>query len=87
MKAAADADRNELFNIKLPTKSILVFDKGYVNFDQFNRFTSEEITWVTRKTTSWVIEVIDEKKVDLHQEMNGVLSDQVVIVGNKTNKK
>jgi len=87
MKAAADADRNELFNIKLPTKSILVFDKGYVNFDQFNRFTSEEITWVTRKTASWVIEVIDEKKVDLHQEMNGVLSDQVVIVGNKTNKK
>lgn len=87
LKPASHADRSELQNVHLPPKSILVFDKGYVNFDQFNRFTRDQISWVTRKTSSWNIEVMQDLEVEEHQHMNGVLKDQLVIIGNTINTR
>lgn len=87
MNAAASRDGNVLKDIHLPKKSIIVFDKGYVNFDQFNRFTKEEVSWVTRKTTSWVYETKQEREVSEDQKNNGVISDKEIILGNTTNRK
>lgn len=87
MNAAASRDGNVLKDIHLPKKSIIVFDKGYVNFDQFNRFTKEEVTWVTRKTTSWVYELKLEKEVSEDLKSNGVITDKEIILGNTVNRK
>lgn len=87
MNAAASRDGNVLKDIHLPKKSIIVFDKGYVNFDQFNRFTKEEVSWVTRRTTSWVYETKLEREVSDDQKNNGVISDKEIILGNTNNRK
>lgn len=87
MNAAASRDGNVLKDIHLPKKSILVFDKGYVNFDQFNRLSKEEISWVTRRTTSWVYETKKEREVSDDLKINGVISDKEIILGNTTNRR
>lgn len=87
LNAAASRDGNALKEIKLPKNSILVFDKGYVNFKEFNRFSEEKTTWVTRRTTSWAYDVIKENELNDHLKLNGVLSDQEIILGNTTNKE
>lgn len=87
MKSAASRDGTAFKQVKLPENSILVFDKGYVNFNEFNRFKEEKITWVTRRTKSWIYEITRAKDVSEHQKINGVISDCEVILGNQTNKK
>ncbi|MEZ4798629.1 MAG: DUF4372 domain-containing protein [Flavobacteriales bacterium] len=72
MNAAASRDGNVLKDIDLPKKSILVFDKGYVNFDQFNRFSKEEVYWVSRRTTSWVYKSKKEIEVNGDLKINGL---------------
>jgi Domain of unknown function (DUF4372)/Transposase DDE domain len=44
MKSASRRDGKAFKEIKLPENSILVFDKGYVNFKEYNRFGEEKIT-------------------------------------------
>jgi len=85
--SAASRDGNVLAEIRLPKYSIVVFDKGYVNFVQFERLTKDSVTWVTRLTTSWVYETTQIREVDDHQKANGVLDDREIILGNQTNKK
>lgn len=87
MNAAASRDGNVLKDIDLPKKSILVFDKGYVNFDQFNRFSKEEVYWVSRRTTSWVYEIKKEIEVNEDLKINGVISDKEIILGNTHNRR
>ncbi|MEZ4799415.1 MAG: IS4 family transposase [Flavobacteriales bacterium] len=87
MNAAASRDGNVLKDIDLPKKSILVFDKGYVNFDQFNRFSKEEVYWVSRRTTSWVYESKKEIEVNGDLKINGVVSDKEIILGNTHNRR
>jgi hypothetical protein len=85
--SAASRDGNVLSKIRLPEKSIVVFDKGYVSHAQFDRLSNDGVTWVTRLTTSWVYEMTRLREVDDHQRANGVLDDKEIILGNQTNKK
>lgn len=85
--SAASRDGNVLTQIRLPKKSIVVFDKGYVSFEQFDRLTKDNVTWVTRLTTSWVYETTLIREVDAHQDVNGIKDDREIILGNQTNKK
>lgn len=85
--SAASRDGNVLTQIRLPKNSIVVFDKGYVSFEQFDRLTKDNVTWVTRLTTSWVYETTLIREVDAHQDANGIKEDREIILGNQTNKK
>lgn len=85
--SAASRDGNVLTQIRLPKNSIVVFDKGYVSFEQFDRLTKDNVTWVTRLTTSWVYETTLIREVDAHQDANGIKDDREIILGNQTNKK
>jgi hypothetical protein len=85
--SAASRDGNVLPKIRLPEKSIIVFDKGYVSHAQFDRLSNDGVTWVTRLTTSWVYEMTRLREVDDHQRANGILDDKEIVLGNQTNKK
>ena len=87
MTKASASDSPFLKKINLPEKSILVFDKGYLSFEQYERFDKEGISWITRKNKRSVVEVKESRVVDQQQKLNGVLKDELVILGNKTNKK
>ena len=86
LSAASRNDKILMGDINLPRGSILVFDKGYHHFAQWQRWTDQRINWVTRLIDHEVIEVISERTLTKEQLQSGVQSDQVIILGRGTLK-
>lgn len=86
MTSAAAHDAPFLERISLPRDSILVFDKGYRSFAQYERLSREGITWVSRKHHRSSIEVTGHNAIDAQQGENGVTGDRDIILGNTINK-
>lgn len=87
MTSASSCDTPFLRKINLPEKSVLVFDKGYNSYEQYDRLTKEGITWITRKNTKATVETIKQRPIDPQQKCNGITKDEEIILGNTTNKK
>jgi hypothetical protein len=79
--AGAGADSPFLQNIHLQRGSIVVFDRGYNDYKQYNRFSEENVTWVTRLRSNTVIKVLREKKISDKEKQNGILLDQIIEMG------
>jgi hypothetical protein len=80
--AAAASDSPFLKEVYLPAGSIIVFDRGYHDFRVFNRFTSNKITWVTRRHRLFAYEVIQNYDVAQSQKSMGIISDRLIMLGN-----
>ena len=87
MNAAASHDVKFIQKMKLPKGSIITFDKGYVDFEQYELWTIEEVMWVTRMRKGTVVEVLEELRVEEKNTKQGVLSDKMVILGHSSHKK
>lgn len=87
MSSGATHDSTFLKNIQLPKHSILVFDRGYKNYEQYQRLDEQKITWVTRRNVNAVFEVIEDLVIDEVEVSKGVQGDQRIILGNKVNKR
>jgi hypothetical protein len=74
-------DSQFLKEIHLPKGSVIVFDRGYRDFATLNRFTTDDITWVTRRTKLFAFEI--KNKVENLANDKCIVSDQHVIMGNK----
>ena len=85
-KASAN-DRIFFKSISLPKGSIITFDKGYANFRQFDGWTRNGVTWVSRVLPKWIVKEEKEKPVSQDQQNKGVLSDKRVILGDPKNTK
>jgi hypothetical protein len=85
--AGAANDTTFLKHIALPKGSILVFDRGYNDYKQLDRFTQEGISWVTRVRKQMVIQSLHEKELTTYQHNQGVLSDTVVCLGHNFHNK
>lgn len=80
-------DRTFFKSIDLPRGSIITFDKGYANFRQFDTWTKNNITWVSRVLDQWIVNAVQEKPVSQDQQNKGILSDSRVILGDPKNNK
>lgn len=78
-------DRVFMPQVKLPPTSILVFDKGYHKFSQWESWHLQGINWVTRLNNVEVYEVLQNKEVSELEESRGVKQDQVILLGRGTN--
>ncbi len=78
-------DQHILPMIKLPQGSILVFDMGYASYKQWRIWAKEGYWWVTRLKDGSVVEVLKELPVTAAQAKAGVVSDQLVRLGNDKN--
>jgi hypothetical protein len=74
-------DMRFLKDIRLPKGSLVVFDKGYNDYNAFNRFTAEGVSWVTRLHQHLVYTVLNDHPVTTSQCQKGVLSDQQILLG------
>lgn len=82
-KASAN-DRTFFKSISLIKGSIITFDRGYANFNQFDQWTKSGVTWVTRTLPKWIITEYKNRK--LSHEMNAnVISDKLVKIGDPKN--
>jgi hypothetical protein len=75
---------NEVFN--LVSGSIITFDKGYVDYAQYEAFTKKTIWYVTRLKDNAIFEA--RKEFDIPDEADsGVLKDEEIILYYGENKK
>lgn len=80
-------DRTFFKSIDLPRGSIITFDKGYANFKQFDAWTKNSVTWVSRVLDQWIVNDVQDKPVSQDQIDKGILSDSRVILGDPKNNK
>jgi transposase len=74
-------DSQFLKDIRLPKGSIVVFDRGYRDFATLNRFTADNITWVTRWTKLFAFAI--KNKIENSRNDQNIISDRHVIMGHK----
>jgi len=81
--AAAAHDSPFLNQLKLPQGSVLVFDRGYNDYAQFQKFSDQGVTWVTRKRRGTVYRIVENLPINQSQANKGVKRDKLVILGHR----
>lgn len=87
MTSAAAHDGPFLEQIKVPKGSWLVFDKGYNDYSQFQTFSQEGITWITRKRSNAVFKTTQSRLVTDAQKKQGIKKDILVTLGHQHHEK
>ena len=67
-------------------KENAVFDKAYINHQQFNKWDLQGITWITRQKSDSVYEIVLSRPVTTVSASAGVRSDEIVTLGRPSNK-
>lgn len=83
--SAATNDTVFTKGIQLPKGSYVVFDKGYHSHSQYNEFDKQGIYWITRPRHNSVIEVVKQNPVSEKEKELGVLNDEQIIMGHRSN--
>lgn len=78
---AKENDRVFMNKIVVPPGSILVFDKGYAKYNQWQRWTEQNIYWVTRLSDVAYYQVLEDREVNEIQKAKGIISDELVLLG------
>jgi len=79
--AAAANDKQFLKDIRLPAGSVIVFDRGYLDYKAYNQLAAEQVTWVTRLHARSVYQVQKDCEVSDYHRGKGVVSDQHIELG------
>lgn len=81
---ARENDRVFMDRVRAQRGTILVFDKGYFKFSQWQSWTEQGIYWVTRLSRIAYYQVLEDKEVTQKQIEAGVISDQSILLGRGT---
>lgn len=85
--AAAASDTAFLKQVQLPKRSVIVFDKGYRDYTTYNRFTDQQITWVTRHRDSSVYKITRRCPINEYQSASGITADWHITLGHSHSAK
>lgn len=72
--------------IQLPEGSIIVMDKGYRNFQQFQAWDKQKISWISRLNPRYVYRVTERLPLTEEQSSEGIISDEIIELGNPKTK-
>ena len=88
LTAASTSDRTFMKEIQLPPGSIVAFDRAYVNFEIFNKWTAQGISFVSRLKSDAAYDIVESRSVEAPEREKGVEEDTEVILGHRyhTNK-
>ncbi len=84
LSESARNDRVFMEKLRLQKDDILVFDRGYQNFAQWQKWTEAGVSWVTRLNDNQYYEILDQKSVPLPHQREGVCEDQKILLGRGT---
>ena len=68
-------DQTQAKLMRFPKGSVLVFDRGYMDYKWHNQLTSNDIHWITRIRTGAKYRVLERRTINKSQ---GVTSDQII---------
>lgn len=71
--------------LNLAKGSIVALDKGFNSYAQYQRWTDQDVLYVTRLNDNAVHRVLEERPVSTAQEQRGVCADRLVELGNLSN--
>lgn len=83
--AAAANDSQFLKEVHLPGGSIIVFDRGYFDFNKLNDFSDKGVTWVTRKRSLFAYDILGE--VSPPNAQKGIVSDKHILLGHRSSTR
>lgn len=72
--------------LEFPEGSTVIMDMGYRNFKQFNQWTNEHVTWVTRLHTHTTYKLKKRTNVTKKEKSSGVKSDVIIEMGSDLSK-
>lgn len=84
--AASANDMNFLKEISLEEGSFIVFDKGYVDYSQYQRLSNEGVFFVTRQKKDASYLVTSSSPVSQQSRKAGVQEDTMIILGTRTHR-
>lgn len=85
--AASANDMTFLKEIDLDPGSFLVFDKGYVDYEQYQRLASRNIFFVTRQRKGASYTISGPNPISEGDRELGILKDQIIILGGPNHRK
>jgi hypothetical protein len=80
------AKKNDTFfadMIHLPKGSIVTYDRGYVTYTPLLKWQKQGVTAVTRLRVAWMHKVTGSKKISAQEKREGIISDQLILLGGK----
>ncbi len=82
-------EHDQMFMRYLPLKpgSFIVFDKAYTNSQVLYQWDQDEVWWVSRKRNRAAIKSITTLPITQEDRKEGVIQDQMVIMGRRSNRK
>ncbi len=80
-------DMTFLQEINLEPGSYIVFDKGYVDYYQYQRMSNEGVRFVTRQRKGSHYTHIASGIISQSSRENGVLKDEIILLGTRTHAK
>ncbi len=83
--AGGDCDERVVMERTIEKDRLYVMDRGYVKFSLFNAIVSAHSDYVCRLRDNSVYHVSKTRELTDADQAAGVLSDQIVILGNQTN--
>jgi hypothetical protein len=84
--AASANDMTFLQEISLEKGSFIVFDKGYVDYSQYQRLSNEGVFFVTRQKKDASYIVTGSNPVSQQSRETGVQDDKMIILGTRTHR-
>lgn len=85
--AASANDMTFLQQINLEAGSFIVFDKGYVDYSQYQRLTDEGVFFVTRQKKDASYAVTAANPISMEAREVGVIADRMIVLGTRTHRK
>ena len=85
--AASANDMTFLKEFSLEPGSFIVFDKGYVDYSQYERMSNEGVFFVTRQKKDARYVITGSNPVNSEDTKSGIIADQVIILGTRTHRK
>lgn len=78
-------DKHMLRHVSLPAGSIIVLDKGFNNYAQYQGWTAQQVTFITRMNENAVARTTCERDLTDNQKKAGVRADREVVLANTSN--
>jgi len=75
-----------LQKVQVPPGSMVVFDRAYTNYKQFEKWDAQGTIWVTRQKNDANYQVLSELHVSPESLHNGVVADQCLLLGRYSNR-
>ena len=84
MTAAAAHDVPFIKGLALPQGSIVTFDKGYIDYHQYDLWTQQKVWWVTRLRQGAQYEILESLEVSNKEYKEGVREDVKIMLGHQS---